>query len=58
MNKEYISVFKPKLVRELLKQGFLIVDIKPCKENKDKTIFIFKNTKKLQDYLGNFFKNN
>lgn len=54
--KDNISIFKPKLVRDLLKQGFIITDIKPCKENKDKTIFIFKNTEELQNYLGNFFR--
>ena len=49
--KENISIFKPKIARDLLKQGFTIVDIKPCKENTDRSIFIFKNTEELQNYL-------
>ena len=28
--------------------GNVIIDIKPCKENRDKTIFVFENTEKLQ----------
>ena len=48
MNKEYISVFKPKRVRRLLRMGNNIYDIKPDKDNTDRTIFIFKNTDKLQ----------
>ena len=44
----YKSVFKPKLARELLRLGNSIYDIKPCKENTDRTIFIFKETEKFQ----------
>ena len=31
--------------------GNTIVDIKPNKDNRDKTIFVFKNTSKLQEDL-------
>ena len=48
MSKEYISIFKPKKARRLLKMDNPIVDIKPDKDNTDRTIFIFKNTDKLQ----------
>ena len=41
--KEYISIFKPKIARRLLKMGNPIYDIKADKENSDRTIFIFKN---------------
>ena len=41
MDKEYISIFKPQRVRKLLKKGFNIYDIKPDKNNLDRTIFIF-----------------
>ena len=50
--KEYISIFKPKMVRQLLKLGNQIADIKADKENTDRTIFIFKNTEKLQSDLS------
>ena len=51
MNKEYISIFKPQRVRKLLKKGFNIYDIKPDKNNLDRTIFIFKNSEELQKEL-------
>jgi hypothetical protein len=31
--------------------GNVIVDIKPCKENPDKTIFVFMDTEKLEQDL-------
>ena len=50
MDKEYISVFKAKRVRRLLRMGNHIFDIKPDKNEpeKERSIFIFKNTDKLQ----------
>lgn len=47
--KEAISIFNPKIARSLLKKGYKIIDIKPTKENPDKTIFIFRNDKSLMD---------
>lgn len=43
------SIFTPYVARRLLRMGNPIVDIKPCKENRDKTIFIFENTEKLNE---------
>lgn len=37
MNKKYILIFKPKLARNLLRNGFNIVDIKADKNNPDRT---------------------
>lgn len=45
------SIFTPFVARRLLKMGNTIVDIKPNKDNRDKTIFVFKNTSKLQEDL-------
>ncbi len=42
------SIFTPYVARRLLRMGNPIIDIKPCKENKDKTIFVFENTEKLK----------
>ena len=56
MNKEYISIFKPQRVRKLLKKGFNIYDIKADKNNLDRTIFIFKNSKELQKELETLIK--
>ena len=50
--KDYISIFKPKNARKLLKMGHTIVDIKADKNNSDRTIFIFKNTDKLKEDLA------
>lgn len=50
--KEYVSVFKPKNARKLLKMGHVIVDIKADKNNSDRTIFIFKNTDKFKEDLA------
>lgn len=41
-------IFTPYVARRLLKMGNVIVDIKPYKENRDKTIFVFQDTEKLQ----------
>ena len=48
MPMETKSVFTPYVARKLLHMGNPIVDIKPMKENRDKTIFVFENTEKLQ----------
>lgn len=39
---KYKSIFTPYVARRLLKMGNPIVDIKPDKNNKDKTIFVFE----------------
>ena len=51
MNKEYIYIYKTQRVKKLLKKGFNIYDIKPDKNNLNKTIFIFKNSEELQKEL-------
>lgn len=37
-------IFDAKMARKLLKQGFVVIDIKPNRENTDKSIFVFENT--------------
>jgi Domain of unknown function (DUF5659) len=51
MNKKHILIFKPKLARNLLRNGFSIVDIKADKNNTDRTIFVFERTKELLEML-------
>ena len=41
-------IFTPYVARRLLKMGNVIVDIKPRKEDRDKTIFVFEDTEKLK----------
>ena len=47
------SIFNPSLARKLLKMGNTIIDIKPKKENKNETIFIFKCDEKLINDIKN-----
>lgn len=54
MDKKYISVFNAKIARNLLKKGISIVDIKPFKENPEKTIFIFERTQEVLDEIHSF----
>ena len=42
-------IFTPFVARGLLRMGNPIVDIKPDKNNKDKTIFVFEDTNKLKE---------
>lgn len=37
-------IFDARIARKLLKQGFVVIDIKPNRENTDKSIFVFDNT--------------
>lgn len=52
----YKSIFKPKIARELLRMGNPIYDIKACKENSDRTIFIFEKTEKFVNDLATVIK--
>ena len=48
MNKQYKEIFTPYVARRLLKMGNPIYDIKPKKEDRNQTIFVFEITEKLQ----------
>ena len=41
-------IFDAKIARKLLKQGFVVIDIKPNRENTDKSIFVFENTEEFK----------
>jgi hypothetical protein len=45
-------IFDAKIARKLLKQGFVVIDIKPNRENTDKSIFVFENTDAFQQGLS------
>lgn len=49
--KEGILIFKPQIARQLLKLHNEIIDIKQHRENKDKSVFVFKRTEKLLNDL-------
>lgn len=45
-------IFTPYVARNLLRMGNRIVDIKPSKGNKEKTIFVFEDTEKLRSDMA------
>ena len=51
-NKTSKLIFDAKIARQLLKMGFFVIDIKPNRENTDKSIFVFENTEKFQQALA------
>ena len=44
-------IFDAKIARKLLKQGFVVIDIKPNRENTDKSIFVFESTEEFKQSL-------
>ena len=44
-------IFDAKIARKLLKMGFVVIDIKPNRENTDKSIFVFENTEEFKHAL-------
>lgn len=51
--KETITIFTAKKARELLKNGFTLIDLKPDKTDEDnkRSIFVFKYEKGIEEYL-------
>jgi hypothetical protein len=47
----YKIIINPSIARQLLHKGNPISDIKPKKENKNETVFVFEDTEKLSYYL-------
>lgn len=44
-------IFDAKIARKLLKMGFVVIDIKPNRENTEKSIFVFENTEEFKQAL-------
>lgn len=52
-----IVILSASVARELIKNGFVLKDIKPNKHDSKKTVFVFQKTNCLMTYLkANFFK--
>ena len=53
MKKEVITVFTAKVARKLLREGFIIVDIKPDRldPSHKRTLFLFKNEDGLMEKI-------
>ena len=45
------AIFSARTARQLLRLGNTIIDIKPNKENREKTVFIFRFDDKFKDDL-------
>lgn len=58
MLKQHKCIVTAVMARYLLRQGFVITDIKPQKENPDRSIFVFLNTPELQKAMDNYPKIN
>lgn len=48
---DYIYIYSYTVTKDLLKNHFIIKDIKANPKNKNRTVFMFEETKKLKDYL-------
>ena len=53
MKRKAITIFTASKARELLRNGFKIIDIKPDKHDSDgkRSVFVFKNEDGLEDKL-------
>lgn len=51
MERENRIVFKGSIARQLLREGYTIVDVKPDRINSDKSVFVFRNDEGLEDRL-------
>lgn len=47
-----IVIFSARVARDLIQKRFNLIDIKPDRKCKIKTIFYFENTKELRNYLS------
>ncbi|OCZ49740.1 DUF5659 domain-containing protein [Dehalobacter sp. TeCB1] len=47
-------IFSPQVAKFLLNRNFKIVDIKPDRNDRNKTIFIFKNDDKLAEAINDY----
>lgn len=59
MEKNTIIIFTAKLARNLLKDGFTIVDIKPDRTDKDgkRSVFVFRKEKHIEEVIKEYEKN-
>ena len=44
-------IFDAKIARKLLKMGYVVIDMKPNRENTEKSIFVFENTDEFKQAL-------
>ena len=54
--KETKIVFEPQIARKLLKDGCQIIDIKPNKDDKKRTVFVFKNDDNFKEHIASILQ--
>ena len=56
MEKKAITIFTAKVARELLKDGFTLIDIKPDKNDPDgkRSVLIFRNDENLLEKIKEY----
>lgn len=54
--KQAILIFSGHVARKLLKMGYTIVDVKPDKTNRIKTVFVFKRENNIEKVLAEITK--
>lgn len=54
--KEARLVFNMGVARALLKAGCTVIDVKPDRDNSDKTILVFKNDERFQEEFAKINK--
>ena len=56
MEKKAITIFTAKLARNLLKDGFTIVDIKPDRTDEDgkRSVFVFKKENNIEEVIKEY----
>ena len=50
---KYTCVYSAAVARKLIRGGFFVADIKPNKDNRDKTVFVFEASEEFNTALGN-----
>lgn len=48
---DYIYIYSYTVTKDLLKNGFIIRDIKANPKNRNRTVFMFQETEELKNYL-------
>lgn len=52
--KKNITVFNAGLAKKLIKMGYIVRDIKPNKNNPQKTVFFFDATEEIKNIIKNY----
>lgn len=54
IEQQTIVIFNPALARNLLKEGYKIIDIKPNRSEPERTVFVFLVQDGLMDIVNNY----